>query len=36
VRRSRRSRSVTVSAPVAESYDSVYGDDDLDIPDFLK
>ncbi len=27
---------VTVSAPVAESYDSVYGDDDLDIPDFLK
>lgn len=29
-------QAVTVSAPAAESYDSVYGDDDLDIPDFLK
>ncbi|MBF4561102.1 cell division protein FtsZ [Microbacterium sp. VKM Ac-2870] len=29
-------QAVTVSASVAEPYDSVFGDDDLDIPDFLK
>jgi len=29
-------QAVSVSAPVAEPYDSVFGDDDLDIPDFLK
>jgi len=28
--------SVSVSAPLSNDYDSAFGDDDLDIPDFLK
>jgi cell division protein FtsZ len=32
----REKVSVAATLPESSSYDSVFGDDDLDIPDFLK